>query len=153
MDLGSLLVILALGLLAAAFIAQPLMGSHGLGVTKEDRHLSELQAERDRVLTSLQDLDMDHAMGKVLQTDYQAQRGALISHGAEILREIDEHCGTTGEEISEKDLDVEIETTVARLRRGKDQASGGTCRSCGREVMAGDRFCVHCGASLLEDGT
>lgn len=153
MDLGSLLVILALGLVAAAFIAQPLIGSRGLGVTKEERRLSELQAERDRVLTTLQDLDMDHAMGKVLQEDFQAQRGALVSHGAEVLRAIDELRGTFGEVIPETDLEVEIETAVARLRRGEDQASGRYCSSCGREVIAADRFCIHCGASLLEEGT
>jgi hypothetical protein len=153
MDLGSLLVILALGLLAAIFIAQPLMGSRGLGVTKEERSLSEFQAERDRVLATLQDLDMDHAMGKVLQEDYQAQRGALVSRGAEVLKAIDELRGIVGEVVPETDMEVEIETAIARLRRGEDQASGGTCSSCGREVIAGDRFCVHCGASLLEEGT
>ena len=153
MDLGSLLVILALGLVAAAFIAQPLMGSRGLGVTKEERRLSELQAERDRVLTTLQELDMDHAMGKVLQVDYQAQRGALVSRGAEVLKTIDELRGTVGEIIPGTDLEVEIESAVAQLRRGEDQASGGYCSSCGKEVIAGDRFCVHCGVSLLEEGT
>jgi hypothetical protein len=153
MDLGSLLIILALGILTAIFIAQPLMESRGLGVTKEERHLSELQAERDRVLTTLQELDMDHAMGKVLQEDYQAQRGVLVSRGAEVLRAIDELRGTAGEVIPETDLEVEIETAVARLRRGEDHASDGYCSSCGKEVIAGDRFCVHCGASLLEEGT
>ncbi len=153
MDLGSLLVILALGLMAVVFIAQPLTGKRGLGVKEEERHLSELLAERDRVLTTLQDLDMDFAMGKVLQDDYQAQRGTLLSHGAEVLKAIDELRGTVGEFVPETDLEVEIETAVARLRRGEDQAHVGTCGSCGREVIVGDRFCVHCGASLLEEGT
>jgi hypothetical protein len=152
MDLGSLLVILALGLMAAIFIAQPLMGSRRLSVSKEERRLSELQAERDRVLATLQDLDMDQAMGKILQEDYQAQRAALLLRGAEVLKAIDELRGTVGEMIPETDLEIEIETAIARLRRGEDQASGGTCSSCGREVIAGDRFCVHCGASLLEEG-
>ncbi len=153
MDLGSVLVILALGLLAAIFIAQPLIGNSGLGVTKEERRLSELQAERDRVLATLQDLDMDHAMGKVLQEDYQAQRGTLVSRGAEVLKAIDELRGIVGEVVPTTDMEVEIETAIARLRRGEDQASGETCSSCGREVIAGDHFCVHCGASLLEEGT
>lgn len=153
MDLGSLLVILAMGLMAAIFIVQPLLGSRELGVTKEARRVSELQTERDRVLATLQDLDMDHAMGKVLQEDYQAQRGALLLRGAEVLKAIDELQSTIGKVIPGSDLDVEIETAVARLRGGEDQASGGTCSSCGREVATGDRFCVHCGASLHEDGT
>ncbi len=152
MDLGSLLVVLALGLMAAAFIAQPLSGRSRLRVSEEERHLSELLAASDRVLTTLQDLDMDHAMGKILQEDYQAQRGMLVKHGAEILRAIDELRGSQVEVFPETDLEIEIETAVARLRRGEDQARGEYCRSCGREVVAGDRFCVHCGASLLEEG-
>lgn len=152
MDLGSLFVILALSLVAAAFIAQPLIGRRGLGVMKEERHLSELLAERDRVLTTLQDLDMDFAMGKVLREDYQTQRDVLVSYGAEVLKSIDEFHSTVDEVIPETDLDLEIETAVARLRRGGDHARGETCSSCGREVMVGDRFCVHCGASLLEEG-
>lgn len=153
MDLGSLLVILALGIMAAAFIAQPLIGRRGLGVMEEERHLSELLAERDRVLTTLQDLDMDFTMGKILREDYQTQRGKLVRYGAEVLKAIDELRGSVGEVIPEMDLEVEIESAVARLRRGEDQASGDTCSSCGREIIAGDRFCVHCGASLLEEGT
>jgi hypothetical protein len=152
MDLGSLLVILALGLLAAIFIVQPLVESRGVGATKGERRLSELLAERDRVLATLQDLDMDHEMGKILQEDYVAQRGALLLRGAELLKALDELRGTVDEKIPETDLEIEIETAVARLRRGEDQARGRTCSSCGREVSAGDRFCAHCGASLLEEG-
>ncbi|HEY43872.1 MAG TPA: zinc ribbon domain-containing protein [Anaerolineae bacterium] len=152
MDLGSLLVILALGLMAAAFIAQPFVDSPGLGVTKEERRLSELQAERDRVLATLQELDMDHAMGKVLREDYQSQRGTLVARGAEVLKAIDELRGPADEAMPDTDLEVEIEAAVARLRRSEGEISGGTCGSCGREIVAGDRFCVHCGASLPEEG-
>jgi hypothetical protein len=152
MDLGSLLIILALGIMAAAFIAQPFVESSGLGATKEERRLSELQAERDRVLATLQELDMDHAMGKLLREDYQSQRGTLVVRGAEVLKAIDELRGATDEAFPGTDLEVEIEAAVARLRRGENRASGGICRSCGREIVAGDRFCAHCGASIFEEG-
>lgn len=152
MDLGSLLVILALGLIAAVFITQPLFESRGLGVTKEERRLSELQAERDRVLAMLQELDMDHAMAKILREDYQSQRSALVARGADVLKAIDDLHDTLGETVPETDLEVEIEVAVARLRAGEGEASRRTCSSCGRQVVAGDRFCVHCGASLLEEG-
>jgi hypothetical protein len=95
---------------------------------------------------------MDFAMGKILQEDYQTQRDMLVRYGAGVLKAIDELRGTVGKEIPETDLEIEIESAVARLRRGEDHASGETCGSCGREVVAGDRFCVHCGASLLEEG-
>jgi len=153
MDLGSLLVILALGIMAAAFIAQPFVESPGLSITKQERRLSELQAERDRVLSTLQELDMDHAMGKVLREAYQFQRGTLVARGAEILKSIDEIRGTMDEAFPDTDIEVEIEAAVARLRKGENLTSGGYCSSCGREVMAGDRFCVHCGASLFEEGS
>jgi hypothetical protein len=153
MDLGTVLIILALGIFTAIFIAQPLMGNRGLVAVEGERQLSELLAERDRVLTTLQDLDMDFAIGKVLEEDYRAQRDTMVTRGAEVLRAIDELSDVDGEAMPDTDLEVEIETAVAQLRRGEGPASGLYCSSCGNEVIAGDRFCVHCGASLDEEGT
>jgi hypothetical protein len=96
MDLGSILIILALILVTVAFVGHPLMRGVGLEVTEINRRLSELLAERDRVLAGLEELDMDHAMDKVLQEDYLVQRGSLVSRGAEVLKAIDEMQGFNG---------------------------------------------------------
>lgn len=151
MDLGSILIILALGLLAAAFIARPLVGHKSASIAEEDRRLSTLQAERDRVLDALQELDSDHAMKKIIQGDYQIQRATLLARGAEILKAIDKMEAVAVESSSEMDVEAELEAAVARLRRVQRGTSGGFCGACGGAVVAGDSFCSHCGASLPEE--
>ncbi len=62
MDIGSFIVGLAIAILTFAFVARPLFTHVGIRVTPEDRQLSQLQAERDRLLRSLQELEMDFAV-------------------------------------------------------------------------------------------
>ncbi len=152
MDLGSILIILALVLLAAAFIARPLAEHKSASIAEGDRRLSTLQAERDRVLDTLQESDMDYTMGKVLEEDYQIQRASLLARGAEILKAIDKMEAVAVESSSEMDLEAELEAAVARLRSVQRGTSGGFCGACGGAVVASDSFCSHCGASLPEEG-
>jgi hypothetical protein len=150
MDLGSILIILALILVTVVFIGRPLMRSVGLEATEVNRRLSKLLAERDRVLAGLEELDMDHAMDKLLQEDYLVQRGSLVSRGAEVLKAIDEMQGFDARLASVTDLEAEIEAEVGRLRGRQDEAR---CGSCGGAVVAGDRYCTHCGELLHTEET
>jgi len=151
MDLGSILIILALVLLAAAFIARPLVEHKGVLVTEEDNRLSALQAERDCVLDALQESDMDYTMGKVRAEDYQIQRGVLLARGVEVLKAINRLEVAVGEPAGEVNLEARLESEVARLRRGQGGTSGGFCGACGGPVVEGDHFCSRCGESLLEE--
>ena len=163
MDLGSILVILALILVVGAIIARPLFEDRGRDMGSREQKRSILLAEEEKVLATLQELDLDHAMGKVLSGDYQAQRAALVAQGAAVLKAIDEAELTgslgrteaarpmTGEARpaaaqprSEQD---EIEAEIARRRRVKGSQSG-TCGQCGKPVVPGDQFCSHCGSPL-----
>jgi hypothetical protein len=146
MDIGSILIGLALLIVVGAYIGQPLIIKGGRKVTQEDRKLSELQAQRDRILNRLQELDMDFAMSKVLETDYQNERSGLMQMGAETLKAIDELAGgiTAPAERAEDD----IEAAVARLRSKDRESTGGFCPSCGGAVQEGDAFCTHCGQTL-----
>ncbi len=95
--IGSMFLILALALVVGLFITRPFLsgeradgGSQALSEAQEREHLrSSLMAERDRVLTALQDLDFDYALGKVPAEDYPIQRGALMKTGADVLRRLD----------------------------------------------------------------
>jgi hypothetical protein len=146
MDIGSILIGLALLIVVGAYLGQPLIVKGGRKVTSEDRQLSELQAQRDRILNRLQELDMDFAMGKVLEPDYQQERSLLMQTGAETLKAIDGLTG--GTPVRADQADDDIEAAVARLR-GKDrQSMGGFCPACGAEVQDGDAFCTRCGQTL-----
>ncbi len=152
MDIGSLLVVLAIALITVAYIARPIIQHQGRRVTLEDRRLSALAAERDRVLSMLQELEMDMATGKIESEHYQAQRAALVAEGAAILKEMDALRGAPAGAAAAplQDPETEIEAAVARLRKGQSggEAPAGFCPQCGKPAAAGDRFCIHCGNPL-----
>ena len=154
MEIGAILFSLAMILLVAAYVLQPLSSSERSGYRDTSRELSALQAERDRVLDSIQEIEMDHSMGKVSEEDYQHQRGSLVLEGAGILRHIDELQSDGAPDESA----MELEAAVAQLR-GKSSVSGSQrnedeanpeCPTCGQSNYHGDRFCSNCGATLEE---
>lgn len=150
MDVGSILVILALAIVTVVFIGRPLFERRGALATREDRKLSALQAERDRILAAIEELEMDFAMGKVLEQDFRTRRAAMVNEGARVLRSIDAVVGDGGGERKASDLDAEIEAAVARVRGKRGAESLRRCQSCGAEVYPDDRFCVRCGAPVSQ---
>ncbi len=153
MDIGSILLGLALVIAVAAYIIRPVVQGGGEEITEVDHRLSELQAERDRVLTRIQELDMDFAMGKLLEPSYRSQRNELMLYGAEILKELDSLVGLETGAAEPVSVEDEIESAVARLRTGATAATSASCSSCGEPVQEGDRFCTHCGTPLKQEQT
>ncbi|MCJ7511735.1 MAG: zinc ribbon domain-containing protein [Anaerolineales bacterium] len=148
MEIGGLLISLAILVLVVAFVARPLVDRQAQQGSAPDSELSALQAERDRVLSLLQDLEMDLAMSKIPVEDYQAQRAPLVAHGAEILRQIDGRmpgeAAMAGEAANHEDA---LEREIAR-RRSPSGNLVGNCPRCGNGLQAGDRFCVRCGTPV-----
>lgn len=163
MDLGSLLVVIALAIIVAGYIARPLLEKRGFSVTENSQYVSELQAKRDQILMILQELDMDHAMGKIPTEEYQGRRPLLVARGAAILRELDRlngveitesaHPGKT--KVVAQDLDARIEEEILRKRKAPKEEVGGYCHQCGNELHSGDKFCTNCGykVTMLETET
>ena len=138
MELGAILLIGALAVAVAAFVAEPVVKSRGVYAAAFDKRVSELQAERDRALAMLQELEMDRSLGKVTDEDYGVQRQLMVQRGADALRELDQLTPPDS-------LDKELEAAIAEARRGP---SGETCPNCSSPVVAGDRFCANCGEAL-----
>ena len=129
-----------------------------------EHELSTLLAERDRVLTALEELDFDNALGKIPQGDYPVQRERLLTQGAAVLRKLDEMDEDTSDAdieqrieaaIAERrktafsqeeieitpqphpviaDADDEVEVQLAARRRTRQDKSAGFCPQCGRPV-------------------
>jgi hypothetical protein len=177
MDIGSIFLLLALLIPVALFVARPLLeGKAGLATREEDlqeHDLSHLLAERDRILTALEELDFDHALGKIPEGDYQPTRERLLFQGAEVLRQIDALDPERAEADIERrieaaieerkmatapdgqdqqpvlvDADDEVELQLAARRRAREGKSAGFCPQCGRPVQIADRFCPNCGNTL-----
>lgn len=151
MDIGSILIGLALALAVATYIIRPLVIGGGERVTEIDHRLSELQAERDRVLSRIQELDMDFAMGKILEQDYRSQRDELMLYGAGVLKELDAMTGSEASPVERAEIDDEIESAVAHIRSMGPSETTGFCPSCGERVQKDDLFCTQCGTSLKQE--
>lgn len=167
MDLGAILILLALLIAVGLFLAAPLMrGAHPRPLD-EAPEISTLLAERDRVINALQELDFDFKLGKVPEDGYPAQRAELLQRGAYILRELDRlvpqaaNGGDASELIEQAvaagqgavaasgDLpDERIESLLAARRAARPDKSAGFCPHCGKPVLRNDRFCPNCGKSL-----
>jgi hypothetical protein len=178
MDLGSILLILALIILVGAFISRPLFEHSSSVVSKEERSYSALLAEKDRILNALQEIDFDFSSGKIPEDDYTAQRTHLMQNGVDVLRQMDnfetelsaQNVGDRSEAavvtrrnsrlplptaIAEnggngKPQDDELEVIIANRRRGRQEKAAGFCPTCGQPVQKSDRFCAKCGATLIE---
>lgn len=168
MDLGAILILLALLIAVGMFLAAPLLRGARPRPLDQSPESSALLAERDRVINALQELDFDYKLGKVPEDGYPAQRAELLQRGASILKALDELAppvsnranpsdrieqavadDPTAEAENSGDLgDERIESLLAARRAARRDKSAGFCPHCGKPVLLNDRFCPNCGKSL-----
>ncbi len=113
MDIGAILIGLAVLIGVAFLIGQPLID----GRQQREKTSSEadlLQEQRDRVLTTLRDLDFDHASGKMQDEDYTPARAKLVAEGAAVMKRLDELKGA-----APAGLEVELEQAIAAHRHAR----------------------------------
>jgi hypothetical protein len=178
MDIGSILLIVAILILVGIFISRPLLERSTTSIGYEKQDISALLAERDQVVAKIQELDDDYNLGKVPTEVYPSQRDALLQHGADILRQIDTFQVTPAPDNAQDRLeaaimarrlasdstqtsvkkngnavppipDDDLEQKIASRRRLKQGKAGGFCPKCGKPVQEDDRFCPKCGATLI----
>jgi hypothetical protein len=171
MDLGSFFAIGALAVLVAMFVSRPFFGKTQNQKLVSDRveeqalehERSALLAEHDRVLTALQELEFDYALGKIPEEDYPSQRAILLQIGASTLRKLDAIQPPSGRETAEARIeaaiasrradgnrhpangDDDLEHLIAGRRRERQGKSAGFCSRCGSPLQSSDHFCPKCG--------
>lgn len=139
MDIGSLLIGLALLIGVAFFIIQPFLERRALR-EKPVTEAEALTAERESLLIALRDLDFDYATGKITTEDYTPQRAELVARGVAVLKQLD----ALGVSTAAAPAEDEIERAIAQRRRARP-----SCAECGAALEAGDRFCRSCGAKIV----
>lgn len=117
MDIASILLILAVAVLVAMYVSRPFFSrtplAKNVDADPRERELSALLAERDRLLTALQELEFDQALGKIPAEDYPEQRAALLAAGAEVYRKLDEMEESTPATSAEDRLEAAVATRRA----------------------------------------
>ena len=161
MEPAAIFLLLLTLILTLLFVTRPFFT--GLHRRKADgsQELSFLLAERESLLTALQELDLDQALGKIPPEDYPVQRKAMLKKGAEILRKLDaiadNPAGRPGRKGLQADsaaslpagfTDDDLEDLLAKRRNGLKDKTAGFCPQCGNPIQKSDIFCPSCGRSL-----
>ena len=159
MDLAAILFLIALLLVVSLYLVTPLISHETRRATEETQEVSSLLAERERLLTALQELDFDFQLGKIPEEDYPTQRADLLRKGADILKKLDALApvrpvrALSTANVSESDAqaqlsDDEIESMLAARRKARKTKAAGFCSRCGKPVLVTDQFCPNCGKAL-----
>jgi len=172
MDIGAIFLLLSVCLLTGLFVARPFLERRRISsISADDQELSTLLAERDRLITALQELDFDHTLNKIPAQDYPVMRASLIQRASDVLRKLDamqpQNAGDTDaetrveaviasrradaaiEKIEKQEVsDDDLDELVASRRALRKEKSGGFCPKCGKSVLRSDRFCPHCGKPI-----
>lgn len=160
MDIGSIFLILTLAVVVVIFIARSFLEPgvekqklYAVPAAQEKEHLwSELLAERDRLLSSIEELDADYDLGKITEEDYREQREALLKAGADVLRQIDlvklERTRTTQGREKPSPQDDELEVLIAARKSKAAQSNTSFCPQCGNILKPDDIFCTKCGTKV-----
>lgn len=129
----------------ALFVAAPL--TEGFLRRKRSANLEfiQLQHERELSLQGLRELEFDHEMGKLDESDYQSLKANLENHALTAMRGLER-------------LAQASRPTLVRL--ASIRSSGSTaiqlsprpfnfCPQCGSRAAVGYRFCPVCGTVLV----
>lgn len=153
MDLGSLLILLAIFLAAVLYLVRPFF-SEGDSPLQLQAGASSLLAEKERLLTAIEDLEQEFWLDRIPEKDYRRKREYLLKTTAGVLQEIEllqqdfPQAEKTREDEDDRIEEESLEAMIEARRKKLHQQPRGTCPSCGADVYRGDQFCGRCGEAL-----
>lgn len=167
MDSGAILLLLAVIVLIGVFVSRPLLQpiKRVQETSQQDHEKSALLAERDRLISTVQELEFDHMLGKITDDEFAPQRQALMAKGADLLRQMDalQPASRPVEDVEQRveaavahrravaalpAEDDALEKLISARRSTRNEKSAGFCPGCGKPVQKSDKFCPRCGSAL-----
>ena len=132
----AVMVALFVSLFVALPLLRPASAPFPYEETSEEALRRHLEAERDRHLLAVADLDLDYQAGKLDEEDYRKLREEHKAAAIAIMRQLDQ-------------LGAGAPTERKEGSSGQARTSPGAarfCTQCGRRLGPDDKFCARCGA-------
>lgn len=129
MEAGSLIIILAIAVLGAAWLALPFIRKGGTTASLPDTERNTLVNDYARVVALLRDLEEDHNTGKIDDEAYEIEKNRLSERGVALLGLLDKEgllpasrrgetpAGATA--AADQALDEALEAAIARYASAK----------------------------------
>lgn len=102
------------------------------------RTRAALEREKHLTLRAIKDLEFDHAMGKLAESDFNEMSGRLRARAARLIKQLD--AGSGYREQIERDVAARLGDRSARVDRA--------CANCSTVNDPDAKFCKGCGQKL-----
>jgi cytochrome c-type biogenesis protein CcmH/NrfG len=139
--MNEMVVVAAIGVVAAVFILRPLLRGRGASVSlaAPREPLTVAQPASSIASEELAELELDRAMGRVSEEDFVKWRGEI-----EAVVAVEEGDSLPPIDATQTDATARAEALVRKW----SEAPRPTCPNCGLRPEPEARYCSNCGASL-----
>jgi rubrerythrin len=142
MVFGSIFIIIAVGILAFAYITSVFGREVVQNSLDEDQAAAAVSGQvYQQKLQWLKELEAEYETGKIESKDYLRQQSILQADALEAL--------TKMKAVSSLNLEKEnkaVEVMIHDRRMERVERSAGFCVKCGKPLQRSDQFCPHCGS-------
>ena len=151
MAFGSIFILLVIFGLSSFIIIRPFLVEPDTRKVPLPGKYDSLLAERERLLSSIEDLDLEFDLKKISSQEHTRNRDNLLAEAAEVLMQLDGLKIPTQKRKQPSSPPVvgdELEKMITERRRELRKEKSNFCSNCGKAVKTGDQFCSHCGEEL-----
>jgi hypothetical protein len=154
MTTGSFLIVFLILVLSGMFIARPFFTRSNLSGRSSSSIQDSLIAERERLLSAIEELDLELDLNKISPKEHSRNRDLLLAEAAGIIKQLDnlkpgQKTGKAKKQTPAADpKSDELEKMIAERRQQLRAEKSLVCNNCGGGVLIGDLFCSHCGETL-----
>ena len=151
MAMSSFIIVLLIFVLSAVVIMRPFLEPQKKGKTVSSGKYDALLAERERLYSSIEELDLALELNKISSEDHTQSRELLMDQAALVLAQLDKIGGKPKKQkISDQtsDIDDDLEQMIRTRREKISKDRSKKCPKCAEPVGSKDQFCRKCGETL-----
>lgn len=150
MTLSSLLIVLLLFFLSALVISRPFLVKPDASGRSSSSLYDSLIAERERLLSAIEELDLELELNKISPQEHAHNRDLLLAEAAGVLKALDKNQPVKTKKAAADQVEAEddLEKMIAKRRAELKAGKSSSCPNCGKPVKSADKFCSHCGENL-----
>lgn len=143
-------LLITIGILLILYVLLPLYLHRGSRILRTDSRTDQLDLllqEKSKLYSDIRDLDFEHGIGKMADSDYQYLRSEAIKDVAEVIQKIEgmqkpiDGNGHVSDDVIEQ-------WVLSRRKTGQREVSLAECPTCHEQSIASAKFCMHCGGAM-----
>ena len=110
-----------------------------------------LVAERERLLHSIEELDLEFELKKISSKEHTRNRDILLTEAVKVLKELDnlpKSSAKKRKKAASVQAGDDLEKMISDRRNQLNNDISSKCSHCGENVDKGAQFCSQCGGAL-----